>query len=118
MADVALERRIVDLPRGGGRRYCVVGSRMAVDFHVTHITGHDPIAGLEMHYRQRPSYLDDQAAHFDKCWLTDAPCWCDGTSLYATEYLLPLLAEGGIEDFWPVLEAELRRRDRDAFGED
>ena len=111
-----VERRIVDLPHGD-RRYCVVGPRMGVDFHVSGVGGFDECAGLECHYKQQPSYLANQEPFSEQCWLTGGRCWGDGTSLYATEYLLPLFREMGVEDFWPVLEQEHDRRDVDAFGD-
>lgn len=110
------ERRIVDLPRDG-KRYCVIGPRMAVDFHVSDLDGHYEIADVECHYRQCPTYLEGREPFSEACWLTGVRCWGDGTSLYATEYLLPLFKEGTLEEFWPVLEREHDRRDRDAFGE-
>lgn len=116
MSAPALDRRIVALPRGG-TRYCVLGSRMAVDFHFSEYAG-DVSAGLEMHYSERPSYLGAQEPFSEACWLTGGRCWGDGTSLYATEYLYPLFNEMGVEQFWPILEREWRRRYRDAFADD
>lgn len=114
--DDQLERKIVDLPHGNGKRYCVIGPRMAVDFHFSECIPGDVVAGLEMHYKECPSYLEGQEPFSEHCWLTDARCWGDGTSLYASEYLYPLFESLGVEDFWPILEEELRRRDTDAFG--
>lgn len=113
---MTLERRIVELPRGG-RRYCVIGPRMAVDFHFSEIGGWDVTAGLECHYKVPPSYLKGKKPFDEHCWLTGVRCWGDGTSVYATEYLYPLFREGTLDEFWPILEEEHNRRDRDAFGE-
>ena len=110
-----LERRIVELRNG--KRYCIVGPDMCVDFHVTDLETHDPIAGLEAHYRKRPAYMRDRPADFDKCWLTGEECWCDGTSLYATEWLLPMFDPKDIDGFWMVLEDEWHKRHKDAFGD-
>lgn len=114
---MSLERRIVELGKGNGTRYCVIGPRMAVDFHFSDILKYDVTAGLEVHYIVRPSYLEHQEPFAEKCWLTGARCWGDGTSLYATEYLYPLFNEMGVDDFWPILEEEHNRRDREAFGD-
>ncbi len=111
------ERKIVELRDNGEKRYCVIGPRMAVDFHFSNISGFDPVAGLECHYKQQPSYLAGREPFDEHCWLTGVRCWGDGTSLYATEYLLPLFREMGVEAFWSVLEQEHTRRDTDAFGE-
>ena len=110
------ERRIIDLPHGAGRRYCVVGPKMGVDFHFSGV-GYDVSAGLEMHYLERPSYMEGQEPFSENCWLTGCRCWSDGTSLYATEYLYPMFKERGVEAFWPVLEKEYEERLKYAFGE-
>ena len=115
--EVALEHRIVELP--SGKRYCVVGPDMGIDFHFSNT---DPVwgpsAGLEMHYITRPSYLKDQEPFSENCWLTGGRCWGDGTSLYATEWLYPLAVHkrgSEVEIDWSVLEAEWHRRHRNAF---
>ena len=53
-----LERRIVDLPNGN-KRYCVLGPKLAVDFHQD-----GELAGLETHYRERPGYMDERDPDF------------------------------------------------------
>lgn len=47
------------------------------------------LGGLEFHYRTPPGYLAKDPPSHEKCWLIDAPCWHDGTSLYASETLIP-----------------------------
>ena len=112
-----LEHRIVDLR--GEKRYCVLGPDMAIDFHFS-IIAEDwgPSAGLEMHYKIRPADLTGQESLTDKCWLTGVQCWGDGTSLYATERLYPLVvhqrgSEVAID--WAILENEWHKRHRNAF---
>jgi hypothetical protein len=126
----SLERRIVELPLGG-TRYCVIGPKMAVDFHVDDLdrayklAGLDvddldrayKLAGLECHYSECPTYMEGKEPFTESCWLTGVRCWGDGTTLYATERLLPMFEARGVEDFWPILENEWRRRYRDTFGE-
>ena len=108
----ALERRIVDLPGRDGRRYCVIGPDMCIDFH-----GCDNVAGLEMHYTTKPSYMSDRKPDFEQCWLHGKPCWCDGTSLYATDYLLPLFSPDNIDPFWEALEHEWHSRHEQYFND-
>ncbi len=75
----ALERRIVDMR--GDKRYCVVGPRMAVDFHFSDIGGAFGVtAGLECHYSECPTYLEGKEPFSEQCWLTGVRCWGDGTS--------------------------------------
>jgi hypothetical protein len=33
--------------------------------------------------------MAEQAPSQDKCWLLHCPCWHDGTSLYASETVIP-----------------------------
>ena len=49
----------------------------------------EPSGGLEAHYRIPPHYMEDQAPSHARCHAIDAPCWHDGTSLYASEVLIP-----------------------------
>lgn len=96
----------------GETRYCVVGPEGAVDFHFSAgMRPGDPVcAGLEIHSRTPMEWQTGQAPRSDRCWLLDGPCWCDGTSLYATEHLYPLFQALGVDGFWIVLEREYRDR--------
>jgi hypothetical protein len=47
-------------------------------------------AGLEMHYRRPPKYMGDCAPSYARCFLLEAPCWHDGTSMYAQDFFVPL----------------------------
>jgi len=112
-----LERRVT--MAGGEERLCVIGPLGAVDFHghkpspggvaILKEHGFDtPTCGLEYHRQTAPDYRLDAPADFESCWLTGKPCWSDGTSLYASEYLYPLWKAVGTEGFWPYLEAAYR----------
>lgn len=49
--------------------------------------------GIEVHWRN-PHYdgwHDPEKPHHDDCWLTGGPCWHDGSSLYFSEHLEPML---------------------------
>jgi hypothetical protein len=51
-------------------------------------------------------------ANRESChWLGGDPCYHDGTSLWALEYVMPLFMQGGSDAVWPVLE----RRYRECF---
>ena len=112
---IYLERRIVELK--GELRYCVIGPDMCIDFHVFDIDGFDKMAGLEMHYTTKPSYLSRRDPDFKKCWLHGKPCWCDGISSYATDYLLPLFDPDNLEPFWDLLEQDWNKRHKDCFND-
>jgi hypothetical protein len=45
--------------------------------------------GLEIHWRQPPDYMADDAPSQDHCWLLKAPCWHDGSSLQAEQKWIP-----------------------------
>jgi hypothetical protein len=47
------------------------------------------IGGLETHYRSPPDYMGNSAPSHDHCHILKSPCWHDGTSLYASERLIP-----------------------------
>ena len=79
--------------------YLVIGRHGAIHFHVTEYPEETRraspsmpqfSAGLEIHHRQPPDYMEDQPPSHDECWAIKAPCWHDGTTLYAEETLLPI----------------------------
>jgi hypothetical protein len=64
----------------------------------------DPTCGLEFHHSQRAGEIysiSQEAPHHSPCWLLGEPCWHDGTSLYASETV------------WPMVEVYLRTGDHD-----
>jgi hypothetical protein len=77
----------------------------AVHFHVS-----GDHAGLEMHSIYPHG---DDAPHHVNCPLTGGRCWHDGTSLYATETLWPMiqpyLKSGEHEKIFSILETEAER---------
>lgn len=94
-----------------------IGRHGAVHFHVTDMGedfkyGDRYSGGLEVHYRQPPEHMRDQAPSHDKCWLIGCPCWHDGTSLYASETLIPfwLAAPHDHERMFRLLEREYSDR--------
>lgn len=75
-----------------------VGPEFALHIHITDrgedrgldAFGSRYYGGLECHYRKPPEYMaDDAAPSHSECWLLKAPCWHDGTSLYASEVIIP-----------------------------
>lgn len=76
-------------PFGSPRHsWSFVGEKGGLDFHVTIYEGRDfpDSAGLEIHRFEgqgAPSHLD--------CWLLKGRCWHDGTSLYASETVWPIV---------------------------
>ncbi|TDQ63605.1 hypothetical protein ATL17_1612 [Maritalea mobilis] len=47
------------------------------------------LGGIEIH-SPKPLYGDCQASH-DDCWLLNAPCWHDGSSLQFSEQIEPVM---------------------------
>lgn len=76
-----------------------------VNFHATVNEKYGTTAGLEFHFCSPPDHMrNDPPSHID-CPVTGGRCWHDGTSLYATEQL------------WPMIEPLLNRGDHAAiFG--
>lgn len=74
--------------------------------------------GLEMHYRQPPSYMNDEVPSHENCHLIGGPCWHDGTSLYVQEVLEPYWQDlrgtpNEHKKMFAVLENEYRKRVED-----
>jgi hypothetical protein len=73
--------------------YEVTGRDGAIHFHVS-VPGddlspyHDEIGGLEIHRRTCPHDENRPPSHHN-CPLLGGICWRDGTSLYATDALIP-----------------------------
>lgn len=99
--------------------WTVIGRHGAMHFHVTDAGkehadkyGDQYSGGLEVHYRSPPDYMQDDAPSQDKCWLLGCPCWHDGTSLYASETIIPfwLVSPNDHERMFRFLEAEYKNR--------
>lgn len=94
--------------------WSLVGPVGAINFHVSLHEKYDPSAGLEIHrYAPADYQRHDAPSHLD-CDLTGGRCWHDGTSLYASESLWPLiepyLRDGSHETIFGVLEREADER--------
>lgn len=50
----------------------------------------EPTGGIECHYRAPPGYMADRPPSHNRCWILDAPCWHDGSSLAASEKWIPM----------------------------
>jgi len=72
-------------------RWAIEGEHMAVEFWTRDINADvDPVCGLEAHYRRCPPHRDPCPPDHPMCSvLRFAPCWHDGTSLYARERYMP-----------------------------
>lgn len=108
-------------PFGAARHvWTCVGAKGAVHFHVSDMGqeraekygGERYVGGLETHYRSPPDYMADQAPSHPTCWLLKCPCWSDGTSLYASERLIPFwrLEPDNHDRIFAMLEREYEER--------
>ena len=93
--------------------WTIEGPHGAVDFHFDgdeeRIAKYGPTAGLECHWRQPPAHMADRAPSHRWCHILEAPCWHDGTSLYAKETLYPLVDLRDPTDFFGFLLPEMKR---------
>ena len=80
-----------------------VGPIGAVNFHVSIIDGYEPSCGLEFHHTDVCSCAKSSAPDHVNCPLTGGRCWHDGTSLYASEHV------------WPIVSSYLRSGNHDAI---
>jgi hypothetical protein len=95
------------------KRWIICGPSGAVDFHVSHawVALDFPCSGgIETHYRQPPAYMKDDDPSHDHCWILGGKCWHDGSSLYASEVLIPILERDGEFGVWAQLEREYMHR--------
>lgn len=95
----------------------LVGAKGGLNLHISGPHVYDKAehwsAGLEYHSRA-PRGSDNSPPSHDECWLIHAPCWHEGTSLYAEETYLPLFHAG---EFGYILQ-RLARDARRYFEED
>ena len=120
---MALERRMFAIPKRGAHEFhlVVIGPHGAVEFHFNTTADreldHDgtfPLVslGVEMHKRV-PA---DEANHQSCYLLGGEPCFHEGTSLWASEFVMPLFMSAGSDAVFDVLERRYWRdvRDRQA----
>jgi hypothetical protein len=95
--------------------WSLTGPHMAISFHVSLNEQYGDSAGLEIHYFDAPIYMKDRAPSHLDCKHTGGRCWHDGTSLYATDTLWPMikpiLKSGDQEVIFRILEGEMKNRD-------
>lgn len=68
--------------------YELTGREGAIHFHVTEFKPGEWSGSLEEHRRVAPDGVDRPPSQLN-CRLLGGPCWHDGTSLYASEVLIP-----------------------------
>lgn len=94
--------------------WSVLGPNGGVHFHVSLTDGYGASAGLEFHHTRSCGSHPGEAPHHKECWLTGEPCWHDGTSLYASDTLWPMiepmLRGGEHEAIFGILEGEYNDR--------
>src|SRR5262245_5119155 len=83
---------------GAQHIYSVVGKFAGLHFWVEYISSRHLLGGVEIHYRQPPSYMLDDPPSNEHCWLLGGPCWHDGSSLRASEEFIPVWLSLGSED--------------------
>ncbi len=90
-------------------RWEIVGGKAAIHFNVS-LYENDAACGLEFHYFEPPEYMKDEAPSFVNCTIAGGRCWHDGTSLYASETLWPIikiyLKDGNHDEIFKVLQSE------------
>ena len=94
----------------------LVGPKGGVHFTANISKEYGDTCGLEFHGRA-PFYCEEVAPTDVSCWLIGGPCWHDGTSLYASETLWPMikvwLHNGDHEMNFRCLEGEYERKFED-----
>lgn len=67
--------------------YEIVGEHGAVHLHLRKYKEHEWSGGVEIYYATRPEYMEPQPPHYMQCPLLKRPCWHDGSSLAADDYV-------------------------------
>lgn len=84
------------MPFGSVRRsWEFVSQQGAVSFHASSYKEHEIACELEFH---SATPTGDRAPDHVNCPLTGGRCWHDGTSLYADEYVWPIIAHWADND--------------------
>lgn len=99
------------IPFGSPRhRWQFIGPLGGISFHVSIVGEYPALAGLEFHHSERCNYRLDEAPDFISCPVIGGPCRHDGTSLYASERLWPLVEPlvkiGAHDQIFNILEGE------------
>jgi hypothetical protein len=90
----------------------LIGPKGALNFHASMPADgrEEPSCGLEFHHTESLFYAPQDAPHHLNCPLTGGRCWHDGTSLYASENVWPMvkgyLVYGDHRKIFKLLEKE------------
>lgn len=112
MSDLVCKSQII----GNERLWSCVGPELGIHIWIAKsevpLLGREYYGGLEMHYRAAPDYMRESPPSQKMCWLLEAPCWHDGTSLYASEVIIPFwkLDPDNDERMFEFLRDEYERR--------
>jgi len=98
----------------GRQEWCVSGKLGSVSFWVNETGkewqgggGERYYGGVEYHYTKesKPKYLG-KGSHNKKCDQNNGQCWHDGTSLWASEYWIPIILPMGDDAIWNRLKQQ------------
>jgi len=97
--------------RHSWRLCCIDGG---IEFNTSLHDSFPASCGLEIHRIAPADYQRGEAPHHFNCEVTGGRCWHDGTSLYASEQLWPLIEpyvrRGDHETIFRILEGEATAR--------
>lgn len=95
-------------------RWEILGPKCAIHFNVSLYKDSEASCGLEFHYFEPAYYMKDSAPSHVDCKIAGGRCWHDGTSLYASETLWPmvkpLLKFGNHDEILKLLEWEYEQK--------
>lgn len=49
--------------------------------------------GIECHWSVAPEWVKESEPHHEHCWILGGPCWHDGSSLYFSDNIAPMLPD-------------------------
>jgi len=94
--------------------WSVIGRHLAIHLRLTDIKNHGLSGGIELHHREPPEYMADEAPSDIRCELLQGPCWHDGSSMAATEFWIPFWqsAPHDHDRMFAALQAEIEGRQK------
>lgn len=74
--------------------------------------------GIEVHWRKKPDWVSRDEPDHAHCWVLDAPCWHDGSSLQFDEQIAPVLkATDNLENATEIVRYICKDWHDEHFGE-
>ena len=119
LAGLKTQYRYTEEFGGKQHRWFVSGEKIGIELRINENDKFGPSGGLECHYAITPPHMKGNSPHHPLCEVVGyRACWHDGSSMYATEYWIPMweAAPHKHHEMFIELAHELKKRDGKAFN--